>query len=318
MANLLMQAPGSNLKDFIKHLSYDLARRKVEYAIVGFFNSNSQPIGMIETRGRTSWVEVNIVQVVEMALKLNASGVCLVHNHPRSIKESPDLKPSEADIASLREFATRLDGTGLAYLGDWIVSNGHLVEILHAIQSKRSPEFESPFSDKEVATLLTPDLVDVIHELTKTALLQVDWYNIAEKYLFKNKVEFKIKRFTYWGQDGEMWVFSISAEDNEGRTSAATLSIEQAIKAHDAIIELQSVSAKLSEEQVEYTELRVEISNEVNCGFYQSGIEQGAFLYLGSNQMFIKVSDLSCISNFVVAGLEKMDLLIGCKNSPTA
>lgn len=316
MANQLMQAPGSNLKDFIKHLSYDLARRKIEYAIVGFFNTNGQPIGMMETRGRTSWVEVNIGQVVETALKLNASGICLLHNHPRSIKEAPNLKPSDADIASLREFTTRLDGTGLTYLGDWIISNGHIAEILHTVQAKRSPEFDSPFSDKEVATLLTPDLVDVIHELTKTALLQVDWYNISEKYLFKNKVEFKIKRFTYWGQDGEMWVFAINAEDNEGRTSAATLSIEQAIKAHDAIIELQNVSAKLSEEQVEYTEVRVEISNEVNCGFYQSGMEQGAFLYVGNNQMFIKVADLSCISNFVVAGLEKIDLLVTRKSNP--
>jgi len=311
MANSITHAPGDNLKTFVKHISYDLKRRKVEYSIVGFFNSNGQPIGMIETRGRTSWVEINIAQVIDTARKLNANGICLMHNHPRGIKESPDLTPSNADIASLRAFITELDGTELQYLGDWIVSNGHIVEILHTIQSKKNPEIDLLlFSDEEVTSLLTPGLTDAIQELTKTALLQVNWYNISDKYLFNNKVEFKIKSFKYWGQDEEMWVFSINAEDNEGRSSVAAMSIEQAIKAHDAIIELRNVSSKLSVVDLEYTEVKVELCDNVSCGFYQKGIKQGAFLYIGSNQIFIKVSDISCITDFVVAGLEKIDSLI--------
>jgi hypothetical protein len=311
MANSLVQAPGSNLNEFVKNISYDLKRRKIEYSIVGFFNSNGQPMGMIETRGRTSWVEINITQIIDMARKINASGICLIHNHPRGIKESPDLKASIADISSLRTFITELDGTGLQYLGDWIVSNGHIVETLHTIQSRKNPEVgSSVFSDEEVATLLTPNLADAIQELTKTALLQIDFYSIFEKYLFKNKVEFKIKCFKYWGQNAEAWVFNINTEDSEGVISAAAMSIEQAIKAHDAIIELQSVSDKLSSVEVEYTEVKIELCDNVNCGFYQTGTKQGAFLYIGSNQMFVKVSELSCISDFVVAGLEKIDLII--------
>ena len=83
MANTITHAPGENLKTFVKHISYDLKRRKVEYSIVGFFNSNGQPTGMIESRGRTSWVEINIAQVIDMARKLSANGICLMHNHPR-------------------------------------------------------------------------------------------------------------------------------------------------------------------------------------------------------------------------------------------
>lgn len=311
MANSVVHAPGSNLKDFVKHISYDLKRRKIEYSIVGFFNSNGQPTGMIETRGRTSWVEINTTRVVDMARKLNAGGICLLHNHPRGIKEPPDLKPSGADIASLREFVTELDGTGLQYLGDWIVSNGHIIEILNTLQCSKNPEIDSSqFTGEEYATLLTPELTDAIQELTKTALLQVNWYNISKKYLFKNKVEFKIKNIKYWGQDDEMWIFGISAEDNEGRGAAAGMSIEQAIKAHDAIVELQNVSNKLSETEIEYTEVKVELCENVNCGFYQEGKKQGAFLYIGSNQIFLKVSDLSCISDFVVSGLEKIDSIV--------
>jgi hypothetical protein len=189
------------------------------------------------------------------------------------------------------------------------------VETLHTIQSRKSPEVDSSiFSDEEIATLLTPDLADAIQELTKTALLQKDFFNVSEKYLFRNKIEFQIKRIKYWGQNEEVWVFSINAEDNEGVISNAALSIEQAIKAHDAIIELLSVSDKLSSVEVEYTELKIELCDNVNCGFYQKGTEQGAFLYIGRNKMFVKVRELSCISEFVVAGLEKIDVIVNHNN----
>ena len=311
MGNIIIGAPGNDLKTFVNHISFDLKKRKVEYSVVGFFNGNGQPIGMIETKGRSSWVECSSNQVIETARKLKASGICLLHNHPRNVKESPCLKPSTADISFLREFISALDGTGLKYLGSWITSNGHLTETLHTIQTKNNPEIDtSLFSDSEITSLLTPDLKDTIQQLTKTLLLQVNWYNISETYLYNNKVEFKVKSIKYWGEEDEVWVFSITAEDSNNRQSGDVISVEQAIKAYDAIIELQNVSSKLITTDLEYTEVNVDIGVNIKCGFYQTGVKQGAFLYLGTNQMFLKVAELGCISDFIAAGLEKIDSVL--------
>lgn len=311
MANSIAVAPGHNLKTFVNHISCDLKKRKIEYSIVGFFNSSGQPIGMIETRGRSSWVEFDSAQPIGIARKINANGICILHNHPRGIKEPPDLKPSQADISSLRNFVSALDGTGLKYLGDWIVSNGHAVEILHAIQSKKNSELDTTlFSDAELASLLTPDLTDVIRELTKTSLLQADWYNISEQYLYNNKVEFKVRSFKYWGENEEIWDFYIIAEDNNGNTCSSSMSIEQAIKSYDAIVELQNVANKLIKKNVEYTEIKIDICDKITCGVFQEGIKQSAFLYIGNNKMFIKVDDLGYISYFITNGLEKIDSVI--------
>ena len=88
------------------------------------------------------------------------------------------------------------------------------------------------------------------------------------------------------------------------------VSVEQAIKAYDAIIELQNVSSKLITTDLEYTEVNVDIGVNIKCGFYQTGVKQGAFLYLGTNQMFLKVAELGCISDFIAAGLEKIDSVL--------
>lgn len=311
MANSITVSPGHNLKTFVNHISHDLKKRKIEYSIVGFFNSNGQPIGMIETRGRSSWVEFDSAQPIGIARKINANGICILHNHPRGIKEPPDLKPSQADISSLRNFVSALDGTELKYLGDWIVSNGHAVEILHAIQSKKNSELDTTlFSDAELASLLTPDLTDVIHELTKTSLLQANWYKISEHYLYNNKVEFIVRSFKYWGEDEELWDFYIRAEDNNGNSCASLMTIEQALKAYDAIVELQNASNKLINNDVEYTEIKIDICDQITCGFFQEGVKQSAFLYIGNNKMFIKVNDLVYILDFITNGLEKIDSMI--------
>jgi DNA repair protein RadC len=82
MSKVILGAPGNDLKSFLNHISFDLKKRRIEYFVVGFFNANDQPIGMIETKGRSSWVECNSNKIIDTARKLKATGVCLLHNHP--------------------------------------------------------------------------------------------------------------------------------------------------------------------------------------------------------------------------------------------
>ncbi len=271
---------------------------------------------MIENKGRSSWVECNSNKIIETARKLKACGLCLLHNHPRSVKDSPNVKPSQEDITFLREFINSIEGTGLKYLGNWITSNGHLNEILYNIQNNKNTGSESViFTDSELASLLSPELKSVIQILTKTLLLQVNWHRISDKYFQGNKVDFIVKSFKYWGDTDEEWMFCMTAEDTNEGTSGDALTVEQAIKAYDAIIELQKVSSKLQSVDIEYTEVTVNISDKTKCGFYQTGVEQGAFWYIGSNQIFLKVTELACISDFIAAGLEKIDLIINQTSS---
>jgi len=316
MSKVILGVPGNDLKSFLNHISFDLKKRRIEYFVVGFFNANDQPIGMIETKGRSSWVECNGSKIIDTARKLKATGVCLIHNHPRSVKESPNLKPSQEDLSFLRNFITSMEGTGIKYFGNWITSNGHLNEVLYTIQKNNTSEpFNDLFSDSELASLLTPELKNVVELLTKTLLLQVNWHKISSKYFQGNKVEFIVKSFKYWGDAEEEWMFCMTAEDTDERSSGDALTVEQAIKAYDAIIELKHVSDNLKSVEIEYTEVTVDISDKTKCGFYQDGLEQGAFWYIGNNQIFLKVADLTCISDFVAAGLEKIDQLISQTNS---
>jgi hypothetical protein len=311
VSKVIIGAPGKDLKSFISHISFDLKRRRVEYLVVGFFNDNGQPIGMIENKGKASWVECNSNHIIETARKLKATGVCLLHNHPRSVREAPNLKPSDEDISFLKDFIPALDGTGLTYLGNWISSNGHLTEILYSLQAKNElKNIDNQFSDAVIASLLTPELKFNIQQLTKTLLLQVNWYRITEKYFKGSKVEFIVKSLKYFGDDEEEWMFCMTSEDTNNIRSGVALNVEQAIKAYDAIVELQNVSNKLKAIDIEYTEVTVDIADNAKCGFYQTGTEQGAFWNMGNNQIFLKVSDLTCISDFVAVGLEKVDSII--------
>jgi hypothetical protein len=308
MSTKIILAPGSSLSDFVRHISHDLSRRRIEYAIVAFFDENSQPIGMIETKGRTSWVEISIKDIVETAINLKAHGVCLLHNHPRSIKEAPDLIASDADISVVNEFTTLLDAAGIVYLGSWIVSNGKVTEVLYDLYSGKVLDSNLLFSEKEIAAIFTRDLINAIEDLTKTDLLQMEQYQISQKYLSGNRINFMVRRFKYWGREGEKWLFVIEVEDgNFGATSIVSLSIEQALNAYDVVNKLLDASENLIQKNVEYTELTAQISNEISCGFYQQDKTQGGFMDVGGSKFFSEVAELSCISQFVADGLEKID-----------
>ena len=310
MSIKIIGAPGDNLEEFISRIANDLKARRVEYIVAGFFNNDGQPMGMIEEKGRSSWVEFSLNEIIETAKKLEATGILLLHNHPRKISEKPDLEPSQADIESLREFINVLDNAGLEYYGDWIVSNGHVSEILNHLSNKRVDQASSNISDIEMNRMLNKTVKDAVNKLTKTALLQVYFYKISEENFDYHKLTIHVLKSRYWGDETEGFQFKITDADqmqNPTQESYASMSVEEATKAYDAINELLNISKQLQSKNIEYTEVTIVISNEISCGFYQKGTEQKGFLYIGNSKLFLPVTKLNCIVDFIRKGFEKID-----------
>ncbi len=310
MKTTILVAPGNDLISFLSHISYDLKKRRIEYSVIGFFNSDGQPMCMIENKGRSSWVECDSKQIIDVALEIKATGLCFIHNHPSSLKEQPDLKPSEADLSFLKDLITSLEGTGLGYLGCWITSNGHLNEILYSLhKNKTTTPFNDFFTDTIFATLLTPNFKNVVESLTKTELLQLNRYKISSVYIDECRIVFNIRRYKYLGIDDEdTWAFCFEARDSNSNEFIFSLNSEQAIKAYDAVIELMTFSEQLLSTEIEYTEVTAKLCDDSSCGFYQDNNQQKAFWNIGNNiNLFFPITDLNVISNFIVAGLEKID-----------
>lgn len=312
MKTTILEAPGNDLISFLSHISYDLKKRRIEYSVIGFFNSDEQPICMIENKGRSSWVECDSKQIIDKALGIKATGLCFIHNHPSSLKEQPNLKPSETDLSFLKGLITSLEGTGLGYLGCWITSNGHLNEILYSLhKNKTTTPYNDFFTDTLFATLLTPNFKNVVESLTKTELLQLNSYRISSVNIDECRIFFNIRRLKYLGIAYEdTWLFYFEARDSNSNEFIFSFSLnsEQAIKAYDAVIELMTVSEQLLSTEIEYTEVTAKLCDDSSCGFYQDYHTQKAFWKIGNNiNLFFPITDLNVISNFIVAGLEKID-----------
>jgi len=185
-------APGDNLEDFVQRLATDLKSRRVEYIVAGFFNSQRQPFAMIQEKGRTSWVELNLTDIIETARKLNATGVLLLHNHPGKASDKADLTASEADITTLKQFIQLIEAAGLEYYGDWIVSNGRISEILYQLQNAKIRQSDALLSDIEISRWLNINITNAVVNMTKTSLLHVCWYNISEECISSTNITFDV------------------------------------------------------------------------------------------------------------------------------
>lgn len=310
MSIKIIGAPGENLDEFISRIANDLKTRRVEYIVAGFFNNNGQPMGMIEEKGRSSWVEFSLNEIVETAKQLKATSVLLLHNHPKKMSEKPDLEPSPADIQSLKAFINLLENAGLEYYGDWIVSNGHVSEILTHLNNKKIDKESSNISDIEINRMLNKTVKDAVNKLTKTALLQVYLYKIWEEKFDYHKLTIHVLKSRYWGDETEGYQFKITDADqmqNPTQESYTLMSVEEANKAYDAINELLNISNQLQSKNIEYTEVKIVISSDIICGFYQTGTEQNGFLYIGNSKLFLPVNKLNWIVDFIRKGFEKID-----------
>ena len=217
----------------------------------------------------------------------------------------------------MKNLITSLSDSSLIYLGSWIVSNGHAIEILHSVFFGKNPAINNlSFNEDDANLLLTPALASALNDLTKTALVHRSWYKISERNLIStitrgsNRAQFKILRLKYFGHDNDLWLFVIEGTGHDGTEFSAQLTIEQATKAADSIRDLLEAASRLAITSVETDEINLEISDNVTCGFFQKEKNQTGFLIVNGFHMFIKLSDLQCIPDFVVSGLERIDSLL--------
>ena len=310
MSLKLIASPGQNLEQFVAHLANDMRRRKTEYVVAGYFNNIGQPIGMIENKGRSSWVELNLIDIINLAQKIKASGVLLLHNHPVNMSERPNLTPSEADINTLKDFIQLLDGSDLEYYGDWIVSNGHYKEILSYLTDPRINKVNEIISDIDISRWLNINIINSIKSLTKSPLFQFYDYHLSNVTIDKYKItkfDMFLRKLRFWGEDFEEYFFCIDGKDSNDNEVRGRMSVEEAMKAHDAINELLQISDHLKNKTIEYTEVKVNLSDNMNCGFYQAQNEQNGFFIIDQTSFFPETEQLKFIVDFIRKGFDKID-----------
>jgi DNA repair protein RadC len=76
----------------------DLARSRVEQAVVLYLDPNRRFLGDIRITGSTAAVAPSFRAVIAGALRLDAAALVLAHNHPNG-----DATPSPADLAYTRD-----------------------------------------------------------------------------------------------------------------------------------------------------------------------------------------------------------------------
>lgn len=88
-----------NPADIYNLIAYDIAYKKQEEFLVLFLNKGLKLISKkILAIGNDNLISIDIKQILRLAIKLGASNLVLVHNHP-----SGTLKPSEADVETTKK-----------------------------------------------------------------------------------------------------------------------------------------------------------------------------------------------------------------------
>lgn len=308
----ITNAPGTNLESFLKSISFDLKRRKLEYLIIGCFNKDMTPIGMIEVKGRSNFVGFNLDELLDQAKKIRSVGVCLLHNHPTAAHTQANLEPSKEDLASLKTFIEKLKEFDLNYLGDWIASNSHIVEILNTYNDSKKLQMENPnlFSDIDITTSLQPSLNEVIKGITKNELMHQSWFRLSTEYIGQSKFVFNVMRVKYYGNSDSYYSLRVEVSDPDNNEGIGILTVEEALKAYDTFNEIYDITSKLVTKPKEYTEIRVEFSESIIVGVFGDMNNWDAFIKIASIQTLMKIKDFKKFELFVQQGIEKIEQLI--------
>jgi hypothetical protein len=308
----ITSAPGTNLVSFLKSISFDLKRRKLEYLIIGCFNKDITPIGMIEVKGRSNFVGFNLDELLDQAKMIRSFGVCLLHNHPTVVHNHANLEPSKEDLASLKTFIEKLKEFDLNYLGDWIASNSHIVEILNIYNNSKKLQLENPnlFSDIDITTSLQPSLLDVIKEITKNELTHRSWFRFSTEYIGQSKFVFNVIRIKYYGYKDADYFLRVDVTNSDKNEGTGILTVEEALKAYDTLNEIYEITSKLVTKPKEYTEITVSFSESINVGVYGDMNNWDAFITINLIQTFMKINDFKKFELFVQQGIEKIEQLI--------
>lgn len=299
MENNLQFCPGNSLSSFLRTISYDLKWRQIEHLILAYFNDKEFPIAMHQITGGTSWVAYSIDSIITEAKELNASGICLVHNHPISADEKPSLKPSREDTSFQQQFLDACQTNHLSYLGSWISSKGQLTEILyHAWQEAIRTQYTYPENELlRINYALTQTFVNTVQSLTKPIIIVIDEYVMGEVRHEGDEYKMYIraivqKSYPLNDTSSGSYQLKLSILDRGERDIIEFISHEELIKTCDGLLDLHEESQRLSSSKVEFKRVALSISDKIICGFDQKGSEQFGFIVLNMQSLFVEIDKL--------------------------
>jgi hypothetical protein len=329
----LQVCPGNSLPSFLKAVAYDLKRRQIEYLITAYFDENGLPRAMRQITGRTSWITSSINDIIEEAKGINASGVCLVHNHPAKGGEKPNLTPSDEDITYQRQFLEACQKNNLAYLGCWIVSKGHFTETLYHMWQVALKKEEGPLA-QDIYVALTPTLKETVEALTKPLVVVLDQYDIDYISGNNNRRLAVQSRNVYPLGNPEANAYQLlltirevaevsplerfnvklatGQEVGEYKNVAEfsdVLSFEETSRACDAIQEVYEEAVRLSFSTVKYKEVNLKLSDNSACGFFQKEATQTAFITIKGEHIFLAVNDFQELHHLFEKAIDQLESL---------
>lgn len=315
MTNDLQFCPGNSLSSFLRTISYDLKWRQIEYLILAYFNDKETPIAMRQVSGRTSWVAYSIDSVIAEARELNASGICLVHNHPASYDKKADLKPSAEDITFQQQFLDACQASNLSYLGSWIASKGQLSEILYYTW-QTSIRKQNTLTEHELLKFnyaLTTTFTDTVQLLTKPIIIIIDEYVMGvvkhQGDEWKSHIKAIVQNMHPLNDTStSSYQLKLSILDYE-IDFTEFLSHEELIKACYGFPDLFEESKRLSGSDIEFKRVAIHITDKIIFGFDQKGSSQSGFILLNDNAIFIMIDKLQQIHQLFDKSLKYLETL---------
>jgi DNA repair protein RadC len=112
----------SKLSEYIQSLFYSAVTEKIFILSMdnGFSVISEDMIG----QGSAGAVHCDIRKIVEIAVRNNASGIILAHNHP-----SGSIKPSDEDIEVTKNIARTLESIQVTFIDHYIVSDSRVLSM---------------------------------------------------------------------------------------------------------------------------------------------------------------------------------------------
>lgn len=108
-------------KDIIRYFQREIGSRETEYAVVLFLNSAQKIVARRMFCEKNSFLTTfNTDEIILAALNSNARYIVFSHNHP-----SDDIRPSQADIDTTKEFINAIKGIKAFTLLDHIIVSGN-------------------------------------------------------------------------------------------------------------------------------------------------------------------------------------------------
>jgi DNA repair protein RadC len=140
-------------QDYFRNYNMDIQDK--EYFSVAFLDTKNQIIDVSTTSGTINYVVVDVRGIIKDALKHNATGILISHNHP-----SGNPTPSQDDIRLTKRFHDSCELLGIKFLDHVITGNLSYVSMKERYGDFKSGVFNSVREDNS-SFIAEPNIGDI-------------------------------------------------------------------------------------------------------------------------------------------------------------